>query len=204
MLDEGYTSPGDRVSPPEDAIGTRSVLLMANGRNTRLVVEAVAAGLAFGSILWWASTCLVAAFRPQDLAAPYWDGVPWLRTDTSGFAAFTVAAVCLACSRYLQMRRLNDGGRNQAMATSPAATAQGSTDTPVLLALLAVSETVAVLATGLVLYLSLNAITHPASLRLQASHLFPGPAEGTLRMVALLLCACSMALRRYLSPLAPR
>ena len=185
-------------------MGTRSLLLTAKSKNARLIVEAVAVGLAFGSILWWASTCLVAAFRPQDLAAPYWDGVPWLRTDTSGFAAFTVAAVCLTCSRYLQLRRLNDGGRNRATGTSPVGTTQESTDAPVLLTLLAVSETVVVLATGLVVYLSLNAITHPASLRLQGESSLPGPAEGTLRILALLLCACSMALRRYLSPLPSR
>lgn len=177
---------------------------MTKSKNALLIVESVAAGLAFGSVLWWASTCLVAAFRPQDLPAPYWDGIPWLRTDTSGFAAFIVTAVSLTCSKYLQLRRLDDGGRNKVTAMPSAATTDRARRTPVQLTLFAVSETVAVLATGLVVYLSVNAITHPASLQLHVSHLFPGPAESTLRIVALLLCACSVALRRYLSPLASR
>ena len=58
---------------------------------------------------------------------------------------------------------------------------------------LAVAETVAVLATGLFVYLSFNAITHPGSLLLHITHLLPWPAEGTVRVEALLLCACSIA-----------
>src|ERR1700729_1235254 len=65
------------------------------GADAWLAVEAAAAGLAFGSLLEWASTALVGSFRPQYLADPYWRGVPWLRTDTSGFAAFIVAGICL-------------------------------------------------------------------------------------------------------------
>ena len=62
---------------------------------------------------------------------------------------------------------------------------------------LAASETVAVLATGLVIYLSFNAVTHPGSLQLHIVHLLPWPAEGTVRMISLLLCACSVAVIRY-------
>ena len=58
---------------------------------------------------------------------------------------------------------------------------------------LAVAETVAVLATGLFVYLSFNAITHPGSLLLHITHLLPWPAEGTVRVEALLLSACSVA-----------
>ena len=68
-----------------------------------LAVEAAAAGLAFGSLLLWASTCLVGSFRQQDLADPYWRGVPWLRTDTSGFAAVILAAACLLVSEYRRL-----------------------------------------------------------------------------------------------------
>jgi hypothetical protein len=74
-----------------------------------------------------------------------------------------------------------------------------------------VAETVAVLAAGLFVYLSFNAITHPGSLLLHITHLLPWPAEGTVRVEALLLCACSVAVWRYLraryswaaSPAAP-
>jgi hypothetical protein len=63
---------------------------------------------------------------------------------------------------------------------------------------LAVAETIAVLATALFVYLSFNAITHPGSLPLHITHQLPWPAEGTVRVVALLLCACSVAVWRYL------
>ena len=179
-----------------------SVYPMTSKRNVRLMVEAVTSGLAFGSVLWWASTCLVGTFRPQDLAEPYWGGIPWLRTDTSGFAAFIVAAISLTCSEYLRLRRRQNDRYSSAMGPSAAIT----TDTklrnaPALFMLLAVSETLTVLGTGLVGYLSLNAITHPESLQLHVSHLLPWPAEGTLRVVTLALCVCSFALFRYLRPL---
>ena len=171
---------------------------IACGENALLMVEAVTAGLAFGSLLWWASTCLVGIFRPQDLPDPYWDGMPWLRTDTSGFAAFVVAAICLTCSEYLRLRRRYDNCRRSAT------TADTKTRiTPALFVLLAISEAVTVLATGLVGYLSLNAISHPESLQLHVTHLLPWPAEGTLRLVALMLCVCSVAVFRYLRPFAP-
>src|SRR5580658_989112 len=80
-------------------------MLLKKYVNDTLVIEAVAAGLAFGSLLWWAGTCLVGSFKPQALADPYWSGMPDLRTDTSGCAAFIVAAVCLMGSEYLRLRR---------------------------------------------------------------------------------------------------
>jgi hypothetical protein len=159
-----------------------------------LAVEASAAGLAFGSLLLWASTCLVGSFRQQDLGDPYWREVPWLRTDTSGFAAFIVAAACLLVSEYLRLRRRRDGPAASAGAASPLA-ASGAA----LLAM-AASETVAVLATGLFGYLSVNAVTHPATLQIHATHLLSWPTEGALRVVALLLCIVSVGLFRYLRP----
>jgi hypothetical protein len=158
--------------------------------NALLAAEAATAGLAFGSVLWWASTCLVSTFRPQDLPAPYWDGIPWLRTDTSGFAAFILAAISITCSKYLRLRRLEDADRKRA-AMQPVTSAD---------VVLALSETGVILATGLVVYLSLNTITHPASLQIQVSHLLSWPTEGTLRMMALMLCAFCMAIHRYLRP----
>jgi hypothetical protein len=168
------------------------------GADAWLAVEAAAAGLAFGALLQWASTALVGSFRPEDLADPYWRGVPWLRTDTSGFAAFIVAAVCLLSSEYLRLRRRRWPASRAAEAppTGPPPTAPRG----VAVLAVAASETVAVLATGLFGYLSVNAVTHPATLQLQATHLLSFPTEGTLRVVALLLCVVSFGLLRYLRP----
>jgi hypothetical protein len=150
----------------------------------RLAAEAITAGLAFGAVLGWASTALVGSFRGEDLPGRYWQPIP-VRTDTSGFVAFLVATVCLATSEYLRLRRR----REAAACPLP--------ERPAML-LLAVAETVTVLATGLFTYLSFNAITHPASLPLHITHLLPWPAEGTVRVEALLLCTCSAGVWRYL------
>jgi hypothetical protein len=154
------------------------------GRPRRLAVEAVTAGLAFAALLGWASTALVGSFRGEDLPGRYWQPIP-VRTDTSGFIAFLVAAICLATSEYLRLRR-----RREAMPALPPDRAATM--------VLAVAETVAVLATGLFVYLSFNAITHPGSLLLHITHLLPWPAEGTVRIEALVLSAGSVAVWRYL------
>jgi hypothetical protein len=148
----------------------------------KLAVEAATAGLAFAALLGWASTALVGSFRGEDLPGRYWQPIP-VRTDTSGFIAFLVAAICLATSEYLRLRRR---GAVPASLPDRAATM-----------VLAVAETVTVLATGLFVYLSFNAITHPGSLLLHITHLLPWPAEGTVRIEALVLCACSAAVWRY-------
>lgn len=153
-------------------------------RRGRLAAEAVTTGLAFAGLLCWASTALVGSFRGQDLPDRYWQPIP-LRTDTSGFIAFLVAGVCLAASEYLRLRRRREGVA--CPPPDPGATLG-----------LALAETVALLATGLFVYLSFNAVTHPASLLLHITHLLPWPAEGTVRVEALLLCACSAAAWRYL------
>jgi hypothetical protein len=137
----------------------------------------------------------VGSFRPGDLSAPYWSGLPDVRTDNIGIAAFFVVAVCLCASEYLQLRRR----RRDATTTPPS---KASIKTTRLL-LQAASRTAAILATGLVLYLSVNAITHPATLEIHATHLATWPTEGTLRVVALLLCACSVAVLRYLRAREP-
>ena len=166
------------------------------GGDALLAVEAAAAGLAFGAVLQWASTALVGSFRPQDLAHPYWRGVPWLRTDTSGFAAFIVAAACVLTSEYLRLRRRRlPAPRGPAQKAPPPAAPGGG----VLLAF-AASETVVILATGLFSYLSVNVVTHPVTQQIQATHLLSWPTEGTLRVVALLLCIASFGLLRYLRP----
>jgi hypothetical protein len=153
-----------------------------------LTLEASATGLAYAMGLCWAGVALVASFRPGDLSAPYWGEVPTLRADTCGITAFFAVAVLFAMSEFLRLHRRRDtlqkAGRTSAGA-------------PTLL-MLATSETVAVLATGVVSYLSINAVTHPGTLDLPATHLAPYPTEGTLRVVALFLSACSVAVLRYL------
>ena len=113
------------------------------------------AGLAYGGLLCWASTALVGSFRDQYLPDRYWQPIP-LRSDTTGFIAFLIAAVGLATSEYLRLRR-----RRAALRRPPPG--------PAATLILAAAETVAVLATGLFGYLSLNAIIHPATLRAAAS-----------------------------------
>jgi hypothetical protein len=184
------------------------------GADAWLAVEAAAAGLAFGSLLEWASTALVGSFRPQYLADPYWRGVPWLRTDTSGFAAFIVAGICLLSSEYLRLRRRRRAASAGAARLSPASAgaarlspasagaarlSPASAGEAALLAM-AAAETVAVLATGLFVYLSVNAVTHHFTLQIQATHLLSWPTEGTLRVAALLLCIVSFGVVRYLRP----
>lgn len=156
----------------------------------RLAVEAVAVGLAYGGGLCWASTCLMASFRLQLLANPYWSAVPGLRTDTCGALAFVAAAIGLTISEYLRLQRSQGGGgawlHQRQVRSAP------------WLAAMAGAETVAVLSTGLVAYLSVNAITHPYTLALQATHFASWPTEGTLRVLALFACVASLALTRYL------
>ena len=91
------------------------------------------------------------SFRAHRLADPYWAAIPGLRTDTCGIAAFIMTAVGLVVSEYLRLERRR--GDAQLKPTSRHTGAQ--------LAGLAVSETVAILLTGLVVYLSVNTVTRP-------------------------------------------
>ena len=166
-----------------------------------LALEAALAGAGYAAALCWASVCLLASIRPDSLGNPYWSGLPHLRSDTSGIAGFVLAALCLCGSEYLRWRRhAAAAGRPGGAAGRRAPTLSGRG--PLLL--LSASETLALLCSGLVTYLSVNEVTHPATLRLQATHLLSWPAEGTLRVVALLLAAASVAVLRYLWPARPR
>jgi hypothetical protein len=174
---------------------------MEQFRNThmiyRLAIEAITAGLAFGSVLWWASTCLVGSFRPQGMAAPYWPSMPDLRTDTAGFIAFIISVICLITSKYLRLHRCHSvefSGRKVA----PAGKIVGIENVSIRSITQAVCETIAVLATGLVSYLSVNAVTHPATLLMRATHLLSWPTEGTLRIISLILCVGSVSVLRFL------
>jgi hypothetical protein len=159
------------------------------GTSPRLALEVATAGLAYGAGLCWASVCLVASFRPGELSVPYWHGLPGLRTDTCGIVAFVMVAVCFGTSDYLRLCRRRDAS------AGPSRGLLGGTAQPLALA---VANMTAILATGLVVYLSVNAVTHPATLGLRATHLVAWPTEGTLRVMALLLSVVSIAARRYL------
>jgi hypothetical protein len=154
-----------------------------------LALEGLAVGLAYGAGLCFGSVCLVASFRVDELSTPYWRTIPGLRTDTSGIAAFFVVAVCGSVSEFLRLRRL------RAAVPSQGESAFGG---PTRLLILAVARTTILLVTALVIYLSVNAITHPATLAIHATHLVAWPTEGTLRAIALLLCASSAGVIRYL------
>ena len=159
----------------------------SSGTSGRLLVEAVAVGLAYAMTLLWLGVCALASFRPDFLSYPYWPRLPGLRSDTSAALAFFTAAVCLVVSEYLRLRRR---GAAPAVRQAP--------NSPAALLAVAVAEMVAVLSTGLVIYISTNAITHPETLMVVTTHLAPWPTEGTLRVLALIACACSVAVLRYL------
>jgi len=160
----------------------------------RLVVESVAFGLGYTTVLIWGGSALVAAFSPYE-AYPYWPVIPHLRTDTSGVLAFIVSLVCLTVSKYLELRRRASIGDAQ---VKPVSRPAG------VLAVQAIAEAAVVCATGLVIYLSLNAIVHPWTLPLQLTHLSPWPSEGTVRVIGLAVCLAAVATRRYLRATASR
>lgn len=164
--------------------------------NVILLIESAAAGLAFGSLLWWASVCLVAIFRPQRLAAPYWSSIPGLRTDTSGFCAFLVAAACMAISEYLRLRR-SYGTAFRSVDDRQPPTKNVVFDQARLISQ-AVCKSVKILGAGLVCYLSLSTVTHPSTQDIQATHLFSWPTEGTLRIIALIACVLATSILRFL------
>ena len=158
------------------------------------MVESAALGLGYTAVLIWGGSALVAAFSPYE-AYPYWPAIPHLRTDTSGVLAFIVSLVCLTVGKYLELRRRGEQGDSPVKAVARPAG---------VLAVQAVAEAAVVCATGLVIYLSLNAVVHPWTLRLQLTHLWPWPSEGTVRVIGLAVCLVAVATRRYLRATASR
>ncbi len=153
------------------------------------VVEAVAAGLACGGLLVVFGACLVASFRPNSLFGPYWTGIPRLRTDSSGAAAFVVAGVGIVVSEGCRLRRrpsaeLGDDHRRAGAWTVWA---------------VAVLRGIAILSAIVVVYLSVNAVTHPYTLAIHATHFVSWPTESTLRAVALALASVAVGILRWLS-----
>jgi hypothetical protein len=102
------------------------------------------------------------------------------------------SALVASFSKYLQLNRRS------------AAPVKPVVRTPGVTLVQAVAETAVVLATGLVTYLSVNAVTHPWTLTLQLTHLWPWPSEGTVRVLALGICLVAVATSRYLRATASR
>ena len=165
-----------------------------NQGKRRLVVESVTLGLGYAAVLIWIGSAFVGSFGDFNDAYPYWPAIPHLRTDTAGFFAFAVAIVTLVVSRYLQLGRRNGAPAQTVAVARP----------PRVLAVQAVADVTLVLATGLVIYLSVNGAMHPWTLPVQLSHLLPWPSEGTTRVMALAICLVAVATGRYLRATATR
>lgn len=167
----------------------------------RPAVEAAATGLAVSGTLCWLGACAVASFRPYLLFLPYWPAIGWLRTDTAGAIAFVVTAICLVVSKYLRLSRLSETGSPpipratvaiQRQAAPLAAAGAG------LRLVVAVCETAAILSAAIVVYLSVNAVTHPQTLAIRATHFASWPTEGTLRVSGLVVVAVSVGVLRFI------
>ena len=140
------------------------------GDNRKLVIESAAFGLGYTAVLIWFGSALVGSFTGNE-AFPYWTAFPHLRTDTAGVIAFAVAIVTLSVSKFLQLRRRG---------TAPAKPVARLAARPAgVHGVQAIAETAAFLGTAMVIYLSFNEITHPYTLRLQLTHLWPWPSEGS-------------------------
>jgi hypothetical protein len=177
-------------------LGTGDLVSTGRGAAARTnllpVVEAVATGLAASGGLCWAGAAALASFRPHLLGLPYWYEIPHLRSDTCGAIAFLGTAICLVIGKYLRLRRLAGAAAGPEPGPHPEPTGPGTR------LIVAVSETAAMLSAALVVYLSVNAVTHPQTLEIQATHFASWPTEGTLRVLALVVCAIAVGVLRYL------
>jgi hypothetical protein len=145
-------------------------------------------GLTYSSGLIALSAFLVGSFRPRDLSHPYVGHLAWLRIDTFGIASFFVATVGLAASGYLR----RSYGVTRQSATDGRAPGTSS------LFITAVARSLVAAGTTLVVYISINAVTHPSTLDRPATHVLSWPTEGTLRAVSLIVVAFAVAIDRAL------
>jgi hypothetical protein len=148
-------------------------------------VEGIMTGLGYACGLVVLGVFAVGSFRPAELANPYWDRLGGLRTDTLGALCFVVGTVAFATSEYLRLSRCSGTLQKTAVSTPEATTV-----------VTAIARALTVAATGLVVYLSVNAVTHPRTLTLSATHLLPWPSESTLRVAALVIAAYAAAVAR--------
>src|ERR1039458_2845369 len=138
-------------------------------------IEGGVSGLSYSSGLVALSAFLVGSLRPQDLSRPYVGHLAWLRTDSFRIVSFFVATVGLATSGYL---------RRSYVVTRRSATA-GRAPGTISLFTTVVARSLVAAGTTLVVYISINTVTHPITLGLPATHLLSWPTEGTLRAVSL-------------------
>ena len=149
-------------------------------------IEGAATGLAYASALAALSAFAVASFRPNNLSMPYWASIGWLRTDTFGFICFVVGTLSFIQAEFLRLTRVIRD-------TSPVAQPDPR---PVSIVVVAMARAIVAASSVLVVYLSVNAVTHPNTLLLPATHRLSWPTEGTLRVAALIVSAFSVAVAR--------
>ena len=132
-----------------------------NPSHVRRGVEGGLCGLTYSSGLVALSAFLVGSFRPRDLSHPYVGHLAWLRIDSFGIVSFFVATIGLAATGYL--RRTDDPARRSATADRASGT--------IRLITIAVARSLVAAGTTLVVYISINAVTHPITLGRPATHL---------------------------------
>jgi hypothetical protein len=159
-----------------------------NRDEVRRIIEGGVSGLTYSSALVALSAFLVGSSRPRDLSHPYVGHLAWLRIDSFGIVSFVVATVGLAICGYL---RRSDWVTRQ---SAPARRGSGT----ISLATAAVARSLVAAGTTLVVYISINAVTHPITLGRPATHLFAWPTEGTLRVIGLIVVAFAVAIDRAL------
>jgi hypothetical protein len=152
----------------------------------RRPAEGVATGLASGCTLVALSAFAVGSFRPTELPSPFWVQLGGLRTDTVGVICFFGATAAYAVSEFFRW------SRNSTRRAAHVAPAAGGIRAIVLGAARAVTAAGVVL----VAYLSINAVTHPWSLVLPATHLASWPTESTLRVAAILAVTVAAGIAR--------
>jgi hypothetical protein len=160
----------------------------------RELLEGLTAGAAYGAGLCLFGACSLAVGRPEGLTEPYWLRLPPVRTDTAGIVGGAVLASSLTVSRYLALGRRARAAVDVDRDRAPARLRPG------VVSVAATTEVVALLGTALAVYLSLNAVTHPSTLGLPATHLVAWPSESTLRVVAVALASGAVAVLRGYAP----